>query len=154
MNDPIAIPPPLPSTLPAQTPSHPSPVDQDADHLRLLAVFHYVLGGFTLIMCCWPGVYLFIGIALLAGIGNGRDRAGEMIAGAILTTGASVFVLAGLVIAGLLIYAGRCLTRRRRYVLCMVVAGMACMFVPLGTALGVFSLIVLLRPPVKALFAA
>jgi disulfide bond formation protein DsbB len=49
-------------------------------------------------------------------------------------------------------YAGRCLAQRRRYLLCMVVAGIACIFMPFGTALGVFTLVVLSRPAVKAAF--
>ena len=36
----------------------------------------------------------------------------------------------------------------------MVVAGVACTFAPLGTALGVFTIIVLMRDSVKELFEA
>ena len=42
---------------------------------------------------------------------------------------------------------------QRRYLLCMIVAGLACLFTPIGTILGVFTLVVLLRPQVKAAFA-
>ena len=37
---------------------------------------------------------------------------------------------------------------------CMIVAGLSCMMMPFGTVLGVFTLLVLLKPQVKALFDA
>jgi hypothetical protein len=51
-----------------------------------------------------------------------------------------------------LLVAGRSLANRKRYTFCLVVAGVECIFVPLGTTLGVFTLIVLLRDSVKRLF--
>jgi hypothetical protein len=48
--------------------------------------------------------------------------------------------------------AGRMLQRRRGYTYCVVMAAIACAFTPIGAVLGVFTLIVLLRPSVKALF--
>jgi hypothetical protein len=38
------------------------------------------------------------------------------------------------------------------YTFCLVMAGVACMFMPFGTVLGVFTIIVLLRDSVKELF--
>jgi hypothetical protein len=35
---------------------------------------------------------------------------------------------------------------------CLVMASITCMFMPFGTVLGVFTLIVLMRPSVKPLF--
>jgi len=52
----------------------------------------------------------------------------------------------------LLIVAGSSLRSKRRWVLCLVVAGMNCLNAPLGTVLGVFTFLVLFRPTVKALF--
>jgi O-antigen/teichoic acid export membrane protein len=66
---------------------------------------------------------------------------------------AGVMIVCGLTLAGFMAYAGRCLTQRRRYTLCLVVAALSCMLMPFGTVLGIFTLIVLMRPPVKAAFA-
>jgi hypothetical protein len=63
-----------------------------------------------------------------------------------------VCVLGGWTLAGLLIYAGRCLARRTRRLFCLVAAGLGCLFFPLGTVLGVFTFIVLSRPTVRAVF--
>ena len=52
----------------------------------------------------------------------------------------------------LFVLAGRNLARRRRYLFCQVVAGVGCMFMPFGTVLGVFTLVVLSRPAVRNLF--
>jgi hypothetical protein len=51
-----------------------------------------------------------------------------------------------------MIIAGRLLQRQRGYNFCVFVAAVSCIQMPLGTVLGVFTLIVLLRPSVKELF--
>jgi hypothetical protein len=48
--------------------------------------------------------------------------------------------------------AGRFLSRRQHHTFCIVIAAIDCMSLPLGTALGVFTILVLLRPSVKQLF--
>ena len=48
--------------------------------------------------------------------------------------------------------AGRSLARHRRYTFCLVVAAILCLFVPFGTLLGVFTIIVLVRSTVRARF--
>ena len=67
--------------------------------------------------------------------------------------GGTIMVL-GWVYAGCVIYAGRCLAKRKRYLYCLVMAGICCLFFPFGTALGVFAIIVLIRPSVKELFGS
>lgn len=46
----------------------------------------------------------------------------------------------------------RWLAARRNWTFCFVVACIACLQVPLGTALGVFTILVLQRPSVKGIF--
>jgi len=62
------------------------------------------------------------------------------------------FFLTGLVIAICILIAGRSLARQRRYWFAFIVACIECLFIPFGTILGVFTIIVLSREPVKALF--
>ncbi len=38
------------------------------------------------------------------------------------------------------------------YTYCLVVAALECLFMPFGTILGVFTIVVLMRHPLKALF--
>ena len=47
---------------------------------------------------------------------------------------------------------GNRLKNHTNYTYCLVVDAIACTFVPFGTVLGVFTIIVLVRPSVKALF--
>lgn len=56
--------------------------------------------------------------------------------------------------AGVLLrlYTARCLRLRKNYVFCQVVAGLSCVDIPYGTALGVTTLVVLGRPSVRDLF--
>jgi hypothetical protein len=62
------------------------------------------------------------------------------------------FALLGFAFAVLLILAGRALGRRRRYQFVFVMACVECMFMPFGTVLGVFTLIVLSRESARKLF--
>ena len=50
------------------------------------------------------------------------------------------------------VFAGRNIAARTAYTFCLVVAAIECAFMPMGTALGVFTIIVLMRPSVKQLF--
>jgi len=61
--------------------------------------------------------------------------------------------LLGAVFALVLAFAGRSLSRRKRYWFTFVVACIECVFIPLGTILGVFTIIVLSRESVKTLFS-
>lgn len=65
---------------------------------------------------------------------------------------AATFVLTGWLLGGLTIYSGRCLKRRRYRMLSLIVAGIQCAFVPLGTVLGVLTIIVLQRDSVRRLY--
>ena len=49
--------------------------------------------------------------------------------------------------------AGRSLQQHRRHAFCFVIVCLSCLLAPLGTALGVCSILVLSRPRVKDLFA-
>ena len=45
------------------------------------------------------------------------------------------------------------LRQRRRHTFCVVMAAIGCAFMPFGTVLGIFTLIVLTKPTVRSLFA-
>jgi MFS family permease len=62
------------------------------------------------------------------------------------------WILLGLAYAACIAIAGRCLSRRRNRAFCFVMAGISCGFFPFGTVLGVFTLLVLSRESVRALF--
>ncbi|QNR98221.1 hypothetical protein ICJ04_04725 [Stenotrophomonas sp. 169] len=130
---------------------------QDADHLRLLSIFHYIVAGITALCSLIPVIHLVMGLAIVTGklpmeSQQGNEPFDPRLFGWFFVAFAGTFIVGGLTLAGFIAYAGRCLAQRRRHLLCMVVAGIACCFMPFGTVLGVFTLIVLLRPSVKAAF--
>ena len=123
---------------------------EDEQYLKLLSVFHYVVGGLAACFACIPIIHLSIGIAMLVGA---IDDAPEFV-GAFMVVIAMFAILVGWTVAVCIIIAGRCLAKRRRYMFCLVMAAISCVFMPFGTVLGVFTIIVLMRPSVKELFAS
>jgi hypothetical protein len=127
---------------------------QDADHLRLLSVFHYVVGGLMAFFACIPVIHLVFGFLMVFSpqfFGPTKEQPPALVGWFIIIFSAA-FILIGWVLAALTGWAGYCLQRRRHYTFCFVMACVTCVFMPFGTVLGVFTLIVLLRPAVKALF--
>jgi MFS family permease len=127
----------------------------DEEHLHLLTVFHYVLAALTALFSCFGLIYIGLGVAMILHPESMTGSHGEpapLFMGWLFTSIGLAFLIAGWVYVICLILAGRFLKRRKRYVFCLVMAGLSCMWVPFGTALGVFTFIVLLRPQVKAMF--
>lgn len=135
----------------------PETMEQDRQHLKLLSVFHYVMAGIMALTSCVPLIHLTIGL-LLAGSPAMLDVPADEVAPARLIGGliagfAAAIILFGWLLALMVFLCGRNLIRRRRYIFCMVIAALLCTMMPLGTILGVCTIIVLARPSVKASFA-
>ena len=133
---------------------------QDAEQIKLLVIFHYVLAGFTALMACIPIIHMVMGLAMVSGkIPMGPPSSGTGPAATDVTWMGWLFViiggmavLIGWTMAILMFFAGKSLSERRRYNFVFVMACIGCLSVPLGTALGVFTIIVIQRSSVKALF--
>ncbi len=145
---------------PVTTPAPPPRLtDEDASHLRLLSIFHYVVAAITGLFSLIPVLHLVMGLAMATGRlpvetgTSGAQAIDPRLFGWFFVAFAGVFIACGLALAGFMAHAGRCLRQRRRYTMCLVVAAISCMMMPFGTVLGVFTLIVLMRPSVKAAFA-
>jgi hypothetical protein len=130
-------------------------MNNDEEHLKLLSIFHYIIGGISAVFAFFPIIHLTIGIAMI--LGGFEDKSGQgppAFVGYMLVIIALTFMFAGWAFAVCLIMAGRFLSKRKHYMFCLVMAAIACMFMPFGTVLGVFTIIVLVQPSVKQLFAA
>ncbi|HDS1652263.1 TPA: hypothetical protein QEL76_000132 [Stenotrophomonas maltophilia] len=153
-----ATPPLSPAPVPPPLATAPVFSTQDADHLRMLSIAHYVVGGLIALFSLIFIIHIVLGISALTGHlpmnsdGQPSSPAEQRLFGWMFTIVGCVIVFGGVTLGAFVAYAGRCLARRRRYLLCLIVAGLACLFAPVGTVLGVFSLITLLRPQVKAAF--
>jgi hypothetical protein len=127
---------------------------QDEQHLDLLAIFHYVVGGLMALVPCFGFIHVGMGIAMLCGAFDGGKEAPPPLFGWFLILLPGLFMTAAWTLAGLIIAAGRKLNKRRAYTFCLVMGAIECLLMPLGTVLGVFTIIVLTRESVKDLFAA
>lgn len=122
--------------------------EQKRNYLDILAVFHYVNGGLALV--CTLAVLAFMGIGLGAATNWGDNW--EMEAGcSILAVMVFVFILVG-GYAVLNLLAGRSLQTRSNYVLVLATSAVNCINVPLGTLLGIFTLVLLSDPGVRSAF--
>ena len=145
--------PPIPPIGPL-TPAFREQGKVDADHLKLLAIFHFVGAGFAV-----------LGLLLLAGhycvmhsvfthpeVWHTEKNPPPAVVFDILkwvyVLGALWFLLSLV----LNLISGLCLATRKGRMFSLVVAGFNCVHVPLGTVLGVFTMIVLLRDSVRDLY--
>jgi len=128
-------------------------MNQDEQHLKLLSVFHYVVGGMAALFSLFPVIHLVLGIMMVVIPGHhGPGTPPPPLVGWIFIVFALLFILIGMSFAGFIFAAGRSLSRRRHYTFCIVMAGVECLFTPFGTVLGILTIVVLMRDPVKALF--
>jgi uncharacterized membrane protein YccF (DUF307 family) len=144
MNQPYA---PAPFGSPA-----PDLSKSEEDQLDLLGILFYVyagLVGVSSMVCLGLGI-AGLAIAPMAGRPTGRhDPDPAMFGVALLVVlGAVALFLAAKAV--LLILAGRAVRARSGYVTPMIAACLSIINMPIGTALGVFALITLSKPAVKA----
>ena len=148
-------PPSAPPVMGANIP----PSDSDSDHLTLLAIFYYVMAGLQLLFGGGFGLlYLVIGLVMLSMPEsmqgpNDPENIGLIAGGVMAAVGGFVFLLS-LLVGTLQIMTGNRLRKARSRTFCMIVAGITCLSVPIGTILGVFTFVVLNRPDIQARFAA
>jgi ABC-type amino acid transport system permease subunit len=123
----------------------------EKDTLHLLAVFHYVIAGLIALAASFPLIHLAVGVSLaVGGVSSEEPVMGS--AGTTLAVIAALLITIGWGFAVFIFIAGKNLYRQTKYQLCMVGAGVVCIFLPLGTILGVFTLVTLQEDSVKQLF--
>jgi hypothetical protein len=142
-------------SLPFSYTSMPEPLSQDEQYLKILSICHYVVGALAILFSCIFIIHLVMGIVMLVHPEILRGSHGELppkFLGVLFIVLGAVLITAGWALGGCMIAAGRLLAGRRKYMFCFVTAAIGCIFTPFGTVLGIFTLIVLSRPSVKALF--
>ncbi len=149
-------------------------IDQVREHLRLLSVFHYVVGGIGYLFSLIPVIHLVMGIFFLfmpeeafhpapspaAGSETAESstvpRPDELfpvkLFGLMFTLIPAVIILSGFIFSTLVVVAGKRLAAHRSHTYCLVMAGVECVFMPFGTVLGVFTILTLLKPEARQLF--
>lgn len=127
---------------------------QDEDHLRLLSIFHYVVGALAALFAFFPIIHLLVGLFLILAPEKfgAKGEAPPAFLGWFFVVFAAGFMIFGWAFATLVILTGRFLAQRKYYTFCFVIAVIESLFMPFGTVLAVFTLAVLLRESVKQLF--
>jgi len=129
-------------------------MSKDQDQLRLLSIFHYVVGGMAALFSFMPLFHLGFGLLLVLApekfFAHGPPPPPFL--GWMFIIIAAVLIVIGLALAILILTTARFLAKGRHYVFCFVVAAIECVFMPFGTVLGIFTIIVLSRDSVKELF--
>lgn len=125
----------------------------DNEKLRILSVFHYVVGLLSLLLALLPSIHLMMGIMMITGrFAHEEDFPAEPM-GWFFTVLALAFMLGALALGIALIAAGRNLAARKNYTFCFVVAGLSTLLFPFGTVLGIFTILTLAKDSVRAMFA-
>ena len=130
----------------------------DADHLRLLAVFHFVFAGLAVVGIGFLALHFAIMHSLFA---NPEMWKNQKNAGPPPEVFFAVFrwfylIFGVLLVVGLVanLLSGRFLLKKKFRTFSLIVAGINCIQIPFGSVLGVFTLIVLLRDSVRELYDA
>lgn len=125
--------------------------DRDIEHLKLLSIFHYVAAGLSAVFGLMSSLYIIMGLVFINADFQGNNPPPPFMGWMFIIIGAGTMVIL-LTVAMLFVKAGNSLRTQRNYTTCMVTAALACLWVPVGTVLGVFTIIVLNRPTVRQLF--
>ncbi len=132
----------------AQAESH-----KGQQHLNLLGIFYILFGMLGLLTLLGLGIMPLFEKALLS-----LQESAEMSADQIENTKKLLHLLTlGLIALTMVhvffnILVGICLLRRRCYTACFLAGSLTCLALPLGTVLGIFTIVVLSKKETKQLF--
>jgi hypothetical protein len=129
---------------------------RDIEHIRLLAIFHFVFGGLAMLGILFLLIHYFILHTVFANPELWKSQPNStpppkeffevfvwlyVFMGFLLVIGCLLNLLSGLF-----------LLKRRHRVFSLVIAGLNCLQIPFGTALGILTILVLLRDSVRELY--
>jgi hypothetical protein len=125
----------------------------EEDHLRALSICHYVLGGMSAFAGCIPLIHVTLGISMLVGAFDAGPNPPPREIGLFFAVIGGAISLFLWTLAILKILAGRFLSQHTHYRFCFAIAIIECVQMPMGTILAIFTMLVLSRDSVQALFA-
>ena len=148
-------PAPAPSTSPPAVAIQ-SQQRRDAEHVRLLSIFHFVFAGLALFGIGFLCLHYFIMHSVFSNPDMWKSPTQPMPPQAFFDVFVWVCAFMGvLLLAGLVVnvLSGLFLWRRQHRVFSLVIGGLNCLQIPFGTALGVFTILVLSRDSVRELYS-
>ena len=133
----------------------PPMLPRDHDHLRMLAIFHYLAAGMNGLGALFGIMYVGFGSFISSGVLNGLGGAGAgppaQMGWFFIGIGAFIVVFA-MASTALTIAAAVNLQNGTRKWLCITASVFHCLQVPIGTLLGAFTLVALSKPAIKGFF--
>ncbi len=129
----------------------------DGEHVRMLSIGYMVSAGIHVLFSVFGLFYALMGVFFTA-VASQMPPDAQQPPPRFIGMMFAFICLAGfgmlIAIATLHFLVARRLQVRRSRTLCMVVAALTCFEIPYGTALGVFTFVVLSRPSVAAAFSS
>lgn len=124
------------------------------NHLSALALFHWIYAAMLVVAAI---VMVVHAADLIYRASVEQQQLSEPLPGAkeamtLYGVVVGLIVLVTLLLAAIVAQTGRWLRSYKQYNICLVVAGVECLLFPLGTILGVFTVIVLLQTRTRDLF--
>jgi len=130
----------------------------DQEHLKLLSIGYMISAGMSALFSLFGLMYVFLGLVMrnaFANLPEAAKRPGQAPPPEffwIFTLIGAFLFLAMISLAALKARVAWCIRQRRSRVFCLIVAGVTCLGIPYGTALGVFTFLALGRDSVQRLF--
>ena len=140
------------------TPIPPLPRDQrkiDADHLKLLSVFHFVAVGLAVLGLLFLLAHYTMFHAFFSNPKIWQNQKQPPIPVEFFAIIKWFYLIMGtwfVASAVLNLFSGLFIRSRKHRTFSMIVGGVNCLHVPVGTALGVFTMVVLIRDSVRELY--
>ncbi|HEY5909693.1 MAG TPA: hypothetical protein VJA21_03715 [Verrucomicrobiae bacterium] len=149
-------PPPAPSTLPPDTATQ-SQQRRDREHVKLLGIFHFVFAGLAFVGIGFLFVHYSIMHTVFSNPEMWKSQQQAMPPKAFLDAFIWFYLFMGvLLLTGLVlnVLSGLFLLQKRNRLFSLIIGGLNCLQIPFGTALGVFTILVLSRDSVHQMYAA
>lgn len=126
-------------------------MDRDERHLKILSKLQIIYGILNLFVSYYYYEALFL---LVHEYRKMLEQSRPDLEVALLLGFGFVLILIGIAILFCIILAGQSLAQHQNYTFCLIVAAAECLIFPIGTIIGISTILVLRRDTVKALFAA
>jgi lysylphosphatidylglycerol synthetase-like protein (DUF2156 family) len=148
-------PPPVPPTLTPEVTIQ-NQQRRDREHLKLLAIFHFVFAGLALVGIAFLFVHYFMMHTMFSNPEMWKSQPQAMPPKAFLDAFIWFYLFMGvMLLTGLVLnlLSGYFLSQKRHRLFSLIIGGLNCLQIPFGTALGVFTIIVLSRDSVRELYS-
>lgn len=126
-------------------------MNNDMKNLKLLSLFHYILGGISALVSFLPGTYIVMGIGIIYGTLDKGVQQAPAALGIVFIIIGSLFMLAGWAVSICVIVAGLKIRKCKSRTFCLVIAAIMSLL-PFGAPLSIFTIVILMKDSVKKLF--